>query len=251
VGPTITVEKLFAGGYDAVFLGLGTTVDMAMDVPGADLPGIYKATDFLVRANVEKDLLPREMCARPEIGAKVAVIGGGDTASDCLRTALRMGARDVFCLYRRSEAEMPGGHKDRAMAVEEGAKYHFLTQPVRFIAGPDGRLAQIECVRTVLGEPDASGRRAFSIVEGSNFVLDADTAIFAIGYKPDPIISSTTPGIQTSSGGLLLLADKLTGATHRKGVFTGGDIVTGPQLVVNAMVAGRKAAAAIDRYLGW
>ncbi len=251
IGPTITVEKLFAGGYDAVFLGVGTTVDMAMDVPGANLPGIYKATDFLVRANVEKDLLPRELCVRPEVGEKVAVIGGGDTASDCLRTALRMGAKDVFCLYRRSEAEMPGGHKDRAMAMEEGAHYHVLTQPVRYIAGPDGKLAQIECVRTVLGEPDASGRRSFSIVEGSDFVLDADTAIFAIGYKPDPIIGSTTPGVQTSSGGLLLLADKRTGATHRKGVFTGGDIVTGPQLVVTAMVAGRKAAAAIDRYLGW
>jgi glutamate synthase (NADPH/NADH) small chain len=250
IGPRITVEKLFAGGYDAVFLGLGTTVDMALGVPGENLPGIYKATDFLVRANVDFELLPHEMCFRPEIGKRVAVIGGGDTASDCLRTALRMGAEEVFCLYRRTEAEMPGGHKDRAMAVDEGAKYHFLTQPVRFIAGADGKLAQIECVRTVLGEPDASGRRAFSIVEGSNFILNADTAIMAIGYKPDPIIGSTTPGIQTSSGGLLL-ADEKTGATHRKGVFSGGDVVTGPHLVVTAMVAGRKSAVAIDRYLGW
>lgn len=250
IGPRITVEKLFAGGYDAVFLGLGTTVDMSLGIPGENLPGVYKATDFLVRANVDMELLPHDMLTPPEIGDRVAVIGGGDTASDCLRTALRMGAKEVFCLYRRSEAEMPGGHKDRAMAVEEGAKYHFLTQPVRFIAGADGKLAQIECVRTALGEPDDSGRRKFSILEGSNFIVNADTAIMAIGYKPDPIISSTTPGIQTRSGGLLL-ADERTGATHRKGVFTGGDVVTGPHLVVTAMVAGRKAAAAIDRYLGW
>ncbi len=250
VGPTITVEKLFAGGYDAVFLGLGATVDMSLGAPGEDLPGIYKATDFLVRANVEMDLLPREMCRRPEVGKHVAVIGGGDTASDCLRTALRMGATDVFCLYRRTQAEMPGGHKDRAMAIEEGAHFHFLTLPVRFIAGADGHLAQIECVRTILGEPDASGRRSFSVVEGSNFIVSADTAIMAIGYKVDPIIGSTTPGIQTKPGGLLL-ADERTGATPRKGVFTGGDVVTGPHLVVTAMVAGRKAASAIDRYLGW
>jgi glutamate synthase (NADPH/NADH) small chain len=250
IGPSITVEKLFAGGYDAVFLGLGTTVDMSLGVPGEDLPGVYKATDFLVRANVSMDLLPHDMCNRPEVGERVAVIGGGDTAADCLRTAVRIGAKEVFCLYRRTEAEMPGGHKDRAMAVEEGAQYRFLTQPVRFIAGEDGHLAQVECVRTELGEPDASGRRSFSVVPGSNFVLDVDTAIMAIGYKPDPIISSTTPGIQTSKGGLLL-ADANTGATHRQGVFTGGDVVTGPHLVVTAMVAGRKAAAAIDRYLGW
>lgn len=250
IGPRITVEKLFAGGYDAVFLGLGTTVDLSLEVPGEHLPGVYKATDFLVRANVDMDLLPHEMCTRPEIGKRVAVIGGGDTSSDCLRTALRMGAKDVFCLYRRSEAEMPGGHKDRVMAIDEGAQYHFLTQPVRFIAGEDGHLAQIECVHTILGDPDESGRRAFSILEGSSFILEADTAILAIGYKPDPIIGSTTPGIQTSSAGLLL-ADEHTGATHRKGIFTGGDVVTGPHLVVTAMVAGRKAAAAIDRYLGW
>jgi glutamate synthase (NADPH/NADH) small chain len=250
IGPKITVDKLFAGGYDAIFIGIGTTIDTSLNVPGANLPDIYKATDFLVRANVDMDLLPHEMCCRPEIGEKVAVIGGGDTSSDCLRTALRLGAREVTCLYRRSEAEMPGGYKDRMMAVEEGAKYQFLTQPVRFIAGADGHLSQIECVRTELGEPDESGRRSFSIIEGSNFILNADTAILAIGYKPDPIISATTPGIMTRSNGLLL-ADQDTGATNRKGVFTGGDVVTGPHLVVTAMVAGRKAAAAIDRYLGW
>ena len=250
IGPKITVDKLFAGGYNAIFIGVGTTVDASLGVPGENLPGIYKATDFLVRANVDMDLLPHEMCSRPEVGEKVVVIGGGDTSSDCLRTALRSGAKEATCLYRRSEVEMPGGYKDRKMAVEEGAKYHFLTQPVRFIAGADGHLAQVECVRTELGNPDESGRRKFKIVEGSDFIIDADTAILAIGYKPDPIISATTPGIETHSSGLLI-ADQHTGATNRKGLFAGGDVVTGPHLAVTAMEAGRKAAAAIDRYLGW
>jgi glutamate synthase (NADPH) small chain len=250
IGPKITIDKLFEGGYDAVFVGVGSTVDSTLDVPGINLPGIYKATDFLVRSNVDMDLLPHEMCQHPEIGDKVVVIGGGDTSADCLRTAIRLGAKEVICLYRRSESEMPGGYKDRQMAVAEGAIYHFLTQPIRFISDADGHLAQIECVRTELGEPDASGRRSFSIIEDTNFILDADTAILAIGYKPDPIIGETTPGIETRQSGLLK-ADLHTGATQRKGVFTGGDVVTGPHLVVTAMVAGRKAAASIDRYLGW
>lgn len=250
IGPEITVDKLFEGGYDAVFLGLGTPIDATLDVPGRNLSGIYKATDFLVRANVDMDLLPHELCSRPNVGEKVVVIGGGDTSSDCLRTALRLGAKDVVCIYRRSEAEMPGGYKDRKLALDEGAKYHFLTQPVRFIAGANGHLAQVECVRTELGDLDENGRRSFTIVEGSEFIIDADSAILSIGYKPDPIIGDTTPGIETHSQGLLK-ADQHTGATKRKGVFTGGDVVTGPHLVVTAMVAGRKAAMAMDRYLGW
>jgi glutamate synthase (NADPH/NADH) small chain len=250
IGPRITVDKLFQGGYDAVFIGIGVSKDASMHVPGEDLPGVYKATDFLIRANVDMDLLPHDMLTRPEVGERVVVIGGGDTSSDCLRTALRMGAKEVTCLYRRSEAEMPGGYKDRKLAIEEGAKYHFLTAPLRFIAGANGRLAQVECVRTELGEPDENGRRSFRTVEGSNYVLEVDTAVVAIGYKPDPVIHETTPGIQSHSSGLLQ-ADVNTGATHRRGVFGGGDFVHGPQLVVTAMVAGRKAAAAIDRYLGW
>lgn len=196
------------------------------------------------------DLLPHEMCQRPKVGEKVVVIGGGDTTSDCLRTALRLGAKEVICIYRRSEAEMPGGYKDRQMAVEEGATYHLLTQLLRFIAGADGYLSQIEWVRTELGDPDESGRPSFSIIEGSHFIMDADTAILAIGYKPDSIISDTTPGVEKRRSSLLG-ANIHTGETNRKGVFTGGDVVTGPQLMVTAMVSGRKAAAAIDRFLGW
>lgn len=248
IGKDKTIDDLFNSGYDAVFVGVGTEIDAPMEVPGEDLPGVYKATDFLIRANVPMDMLPESLKERPLIGRKVAVIGGGDTASDCLRTALRMGAEEVTCLYRRTEKEMPGGPKDRQLAREEGAKYQFLTQPIRFIADENGSLAQIECIRMVLGEPDAKGRRKPVPVEDSNFIVEADTAILALGYWPDPIIGDTTPGLKTRNWGLIVV-DPETGATSRPGVFAGGDGVTGPDLVVTAMVAGRKAARAIDGYL--
>jgi glutamate synthase (NADPH/NADH) small chain len=248
IGKDKTIDDLFAEGYQAVFIGVGTGIDAPMEVPGEDLPGVYKATEFLMRANVELDLLPPELCERPAIGRKVAVIGGGDTASDCLRTALRMGAEEVTCLYRRTEKEMPGGRKDRKLAREEGAKYQFLTQPVRFIAGPDGSLAQIECIGMELGEQDARGRRKPVPIEGSNFIVEADTAILALGYWPDPLIGKTTPDLETRKWGLIV-TDSQTGATSRPGIYAGGDAVTGPDLVVTAMVAGRNAAAHIDAYL--
>lgn len=248
IGKDKTIDDLFAGGYDAVFLGVGTGIDAPMNVPGEDLPGVYKATEFLMRCNVRRDLLPEEMQRQPEVGSNVVVIGGGDTASDCLRTALRIGAKQVTCLYRRTEKEMPGGRKDRKLAREEGAQYRFLTQPVRFIAGEDGRLALVECIRMELGEPDAKGRRKPVPVEGSNFLVEADTAILALGYWPDPILGKTTPGLETKKYGELII-DPATGSTSRPGVFAGGDAVTGPDLVVTAMVAGRKAAASIHEYL--
>ena len=248
IGKDKTIDDLFAEGFDAVFLGVGSEIDAPMEAPGEDLPGVYKATEFLIRANVDMALLPAELGGRPEIGRKVAVIGGGDTASDCLRTALRMGAEEVTCLYRRTEKEMPGGRKDRQLAREEGAQYQFLTQPVRFIPDGDGRLAQIECIRMVLGEPDAKGRRKPVPVEGSSFIVEADTAILALGYWPDPIIGDTTPDLKTHKYGLFVV-DRETGATSRPGVYAGGDDVTGPDLVVTAMVAGRKAASAIVNYL--
>ncbi|MCK4724821.1 MAG: FAD-dependent oxidoreductase, partial [Anaerolineales bacterium] len=159
IGKDKTIDDLFEEGYEAAFVGVGTGIDAPMEVPGEDLPGVYLATEFLIRGNVEMEYLPEGLRSRPTIGRKVAVIGGGDTASDCLRTALRMGAEEVFCLYRRTEVEMPGGKKDRQLAREEGAKYQFLTQPVKFIPGDDGRLAQIECIKMRLGEPDEKGRR--------------------------------------------------------------------------------------------
>jgi glutamate synthase (NADPH/NADH) small chain len=249
IGRNKTIDDLFNDGFDAVFIGVGSEIDAKMeDTPGTDLPGVYEATDFLIRGNVDPALLPPEMCRPLEIGKKVAVVGGGDTASDCLRTALRLGAEEVTCVYRRTEREMPGGKKDRQMARDEGAIYRFLTQPVKFIAGENGRLAAIECIQMVLGEPDKKGRRRPVPVEGSNFLVECDTAILALGYWPDPIIGKTTPNLETHDWGLIS-ADKATGSTSRPGVFSGGDCVTGPDLVVTAMVAGRKAAWAIDAYL--
>jgi glutamate synthase (NADPH/NADH) small chain len=220
-----------------------------MEVPGEDLPGVYEATDFLIRGNVDLDLIPENMRERLNVGKRVVVIGGGDTASDCLRTALRIGAEEVTCLYRRTEKEMPGGYKDRKMAKQEGAKYRFLTQPVRFIAGEDGRLAAVECIEMKLGEPDAKGRRKPVPVEGSNFSVACDSAVKALGYWPDPILGKTTPDLEVHDWGLVTIKSRDTGETTRPGVYAGGDGVTGPDLVVTAMVAGRKSGEAIDRYI--
>ena len=249
IGKSKTIDDLQAEGYDAVFVGVGAEIDAPMEVPGEDLPGVYAATDFLMRCNVDFENLPPEMRERPDVGKKVVVIGGGDTASDCLRTAARMGAEEVVCLYRRTLNEMPGGCHDRELAIEEGADYQFLTQPVRFIAGQDGRLAQVECIRMELGEPDDSGRRRPVPIEDSNFIVEADSAVLALGYWPDPIIGETTPDLETHKWGLIVV-DKETGATSKPGVFAGGDGVTGQDLVVTAMAAGRRAAQAIDEYLG-
>ncbi len=248
VGKDGSVDELLQSGFDAVFIGVGAKIDAKMEeMPGSDLPGVYDATDFLLRGNVPPDLIPPERRKPLQIGKRALVIGGGDTAADCLRTALRLGAKEAVCLYRRTEKEMPGGKKDRQLAREEGAKYRFLTQPVRFIPGPDGRVAAVECVEMKLGEPDPKGRRVPIPVENSNFSIAADTVVLALGYWPDPVIGETTPDLETHSWGLI--TDKNAGATSREGIFSAGDCVTGPGLVVEAMAGGRKAALAIDRYL--
>lgn len=248
VGRDTTVDELFEQGYEAVFIGVGTGIDATMKAPGIDLPGIYPATEFLVRGNVDPEYLPEEMRSKPEIGERVAVIGGGDTASDCLRTALRLGAKEVTCLYRRTEAEMPGNAKDRKLTKEEGAKYRFLTQPVRYLPGPDGRVSAVECLQCELGEPDESGRRRPIPIEGSEFTVAADTVILALGYWPDETLGKTTPELETHDWGLISV-DPETKATSRPGIFAGGDAVTGPDLVVTAMAAGRTAAESIHDYL--
>jgi len=251
IGKDKTIDDLFEKDrFDAIFIGVGSEVDAKMeDAPGTDLPGVYEATDFLIRGNVNRSMLPPEMRQPLEIGKRVVVIGGGDTASDCLRTALRLGSKEVTCLYRRTENEMPGGKKDRQMARDEGAKYRFLTQPVKFIAGEDGKLAAVECIEMKLGEPDEKGRRRPVPVENSNFSIACDTAILALGYWPDPILGKTTPDLETHNWGLIKTIDRETGRTSREGVFSAGDCVTGPDLVVTAMRGGRKAATAIDAYL--
>jgi glutamate synthase (NADPH/NADH) small chain len=244
-----TVNDLFEEGYEAVFLGVGSGIDAPLEIPGENLPGVYKATEFLIRANADKSHLPPKMRINPEVGRRVVVIGGGDPATDCARTALRLGAQDVTCLYRYTEHEIPGRVRDRRLAEEEGVKFEYLIQPIRLIPNPDGELAWIDCVRIEVGEPDEEGQRHPQIIEGSNVILDADTVVIAVGYYPDPIVTATTPGLKTQKWGMIV-ADRETGATSRFGVFTGGDVVTGPDMVVTAVVAGRKAGYTIDAYLG-
>jgi glutamate synthase (NADPH/NADH) small chain len=248
VGKNPTIDDLFDEGFQAVFIGVGTGVDAQIKAPGVDLPGIYQATEFLIKANVDPDSLPEEMRTELDVGEKVAVVGGGDTASDCLRSALRLGAKEVICLYRRTEAEMPGNKKDRQLTRDEGAKFRFLTQPVRFIAGPEGKVSAVECLQCELGEPDESGRRRPIPIEGSNFTVSVDTVVLALGYWPDETLAKTTSELETHDWGLITV-DPETMASSREGVYAGGDAVTGPDLVVTAMRAGRKAAASIDQYL--
>jgi glutamate synthase (NADPH/NADH) small chain len=201
IGKDKTIDDLLADGYQAVFVGVGVGVDALMEVPGEDLPGVMKATEFLMRCCAEDgELLPVALRGRPEIGKKVVVIGGGDTASDCLRTALRLGANEVTCLYRRTEKEMPGGRHDREMAKEEGARYEYLTQPVRFITGEDGRLKELECIRMELGEPDKSGRRRPVPIEGTNFTVQADTAVLALATGPIPSSARPPPAWRRATG---------------------------------------------------
>ena len=249
VGQDITIDEILEQGFDAMFVGVGAGIDAPMNIEGEDLPGVYEATDFLIRGNVSGDNLPKDKEPLPDLGNDVVVIGGGDTASDCLRTSLRRGVKNVTCLYRRTEAEMPGSAKDRKLAKQEGAKYKFLHQPVKFIAGEDGKLAAVECIEMKLGEPDDSGRRRPVPIEGSNFSVPATTAVKALGYWPDEIIGKTTPNYDVDKWGLTKVTDKETGQTSRENIFAGGDGVTGPDLVVTAMVAGKKSAIAIDKYL--
>jgi glutamate synthase (NADPH/NADH) small chain len=248
IGKTYPVKRLFAEGYQAAFLGTGSSVPTCMQIPGADLREIYPPDEFLARLNVDAEILPSAWREPLAVGEQVVVVGGGDTASDCLRTALRKGAKRVTCLYRRTEAEMPGGKKDRALAREEGAEFHFLAQPIRFIPGSDGRVRAVECLECRLGEPDADGRRRPMPIDGSNFTVEAGTVICALGYEANPEIGRTTSGLVVDKHSLLQV-DPQTGAASLPGIFAGGDSVSGPDLVVTAMAAGRLAAESIDRYL--
>jgi glutamate synthase (NADPH/NADH) small chain len=248
IGRAYPVDRLFSDGFQAVLIGTGASVPTCMQIPGVNLEGVFPPDEFLARLNVDPAILPAAWRKPLKVGKRVAVIGGGDTASDCLRTALRMGASHVTCLYRRTEAEMPGGKKDRALAGEEGAEFRFLVQPIRFFPGPDGRVGAIECLKCELGEPDLEGRRRPVPINGSNFVVEADTVVCALGYGANPEIGQTTKGLVMDKNGLLQ-TNPQTGATTRSGVFAAGDAVSGPDLVVNAMANGRRAAASIDKFL--
>jgi glutamate synthase (NADPH/NADH) small chain len=248
VGKNLSVDDLQEQGFETIFLGVGAGVSTELKIPGADLRGVYTATPFLIRANVTEALRSPEMKDPAAVGERVAVIGGGDTAMDCLRTSVRLGAREVTCVYRRTEAEMPGNEKDRALAREEGVDFKWLTQPVQLVGDEDGRVTAMKCLQMELGEPDDSGRRRPVPIEGSEFTLTVDTVILALGYQPDPLIADTTPGLETRDWGLITI-DEETGATSRRNIFAGGDAVVGPDLVVTAVAQGRAAAEAMHAYM--
>ncbi len=247
IGEELSIDDLLAV-YDAVFLGTGAGVEATMDIPGEDLPGVYRSTDFLIRANVPLEMLPPERRQRPQIGRHVAVIGGGDTAVDCARSAVRLGATDVSIIYRRTAAEMPGNKKERAICLEEGVQIHYLQAPVAYRGDAHGKLQAMQIVRMELGEPDRSGRRRPVPVAGSEFWQEIDTVVLAVGYWPDPFLGKCTEGLETHKWGLIA-ADEAVGATSRPGVFAAGDNVHGPDLVVTAIAAAHTAARSIDRYL--
>jgi len=248
IGKDIGIDELVEQGYETVFLGVGAGVGVEFKGPGADLDGVYSATPFLIRANVEAEKRPQDLKEPPSVGDRVAVIGGGDTAMDCVRTSVRVGAAEVICVYRRTEAEMPGNERDRQFAKEEGVEFHWLTQPVRLIGDDNGRVAAMECIRMELGEPDESGRRRPVPIEGSEFTMEVDTVISALGYWPDPLLGEKTPDLATHDWGLITI-DEETGATSRKNVFAGGDDVLGPNLVVTAVAQAKVAATAMHEVL--
>ena len=247
IGKTITIDELFEMGYRAVFVGSGAGLPMFMDIPGETLSGVYSANEYLTRVNLMKAY--REEYDTPIKKSKsVAVVGGGNVAMDAARCAKRLGAEHVYVVYRRSEAEMPARVEEVHHAKEEGIEFHLLNNPRRILSDGKGAVAGMECIRMELGEPDESGRRRPVEVPDSAFVLDVDTVIMSLGTTPNPLIRSTTPGLETNRKGCLIVNEE-TMQTTRDGVYAGGDAVTGAATVILAMGAGKKAAAAIHQAL--
>ncbi len=254
VGQDITIDQLLRDN-DAVFLGTGATQGNRAGIPGEDLHGIYQATEFLVRGNLPLEMLPKNMRSLPEIGRHIAVIGGGDTSMDCVRTSRRLQVQhdladgDVTDYYRRTEHEMPGRAEERMHAKQEGIRFEYLVSPLKFVGDGNGHVRQIELQRMKLGAPDASGRARPEPVQGSNFMVDADVVVLALGYKPDPLIARTTPNLQMARGNTFVVPNEDDPTTTRAGVFAAGDDVRGADLVVTAIAAGRKAAYAMNAWL--
>jgi glutamate synthase (NADPH/NADH) small chain len=249
IGKTITIDELVEEeGFDACFIGTGAGLPYFMNIPGENLNGIYSANEYLTRSNLMKAYLFPEADTPVTQGKHVAVVGGGNVAMDAARTALRMGAEKVYVVYRRSKKEMPARIEEIHHAEEEGIEFHLLTNPLRFLGNEEAWVTEAECQRMELGEPDASGRRRPVPVKGSEFRLAVDTVIMSIGNGANPLVPSTTPGLDTNKWGNIL-ADQETGKTSKKGVFAGGDIVIGAATVILAMGAGRKAADAMHEYL--
>jgi glutamate synthase (NADPH/NADH) small chain len=250
VGMTDTVDELLDDeGYDAVFIGVGAGLPRFLNVPGENLIGIYSSNEFLTRVNLMKAY--REDADTPVFNVRdknVVVFGGGNTAMDAVRTSLRLGAKSARILYRRSEKEMPARNEEIHHAKEEGVEFDMLTNPIAFFGDDEGRVKKVRLQKMELGEPDASGRRRPVPIEGSEYELDIDMAVVAIGNKSNPLIEKTSPDIEHTRWGTIA-ADDRTGRTTKPGVFAGGDIVTGGATVILAMGAGRRAAASIDEWL--
>ncbi len=247
IGCTLTLQDLMRDGYEAVFIGIGAGLPVFMGIPGENLNGVYSANEYLTRSNLMKAYLFPDYDTPIKRGKRVAVIGGGNVALDSARTALRLGAEEVSIVYRRSRAEMPARAEEIAHAEEEGIQFRFLTLPVRILE-KDGWVRGMVCQRMELGEPDESGRRRPIPVEGSEFEMEVDLVIVAIGTRANPLLPSTVPGLRLNRWGYIEV-DPETGRTSLPNVFAGGDIVTGSATVIEAMGAGKKAARAIHRML--
>lgn len=246
IGRSMSIDDLFEEGYDAVYIGSGAGLPRFMGIPGEELKGVYSANEYLTRVNLMKAYLPES--ATPIYHAKrVAVVGGGNVAMDAARSAIRMGAKEVFVIYRRSFEEIPARKEEVVHAQEEQIEFKTLTNPTEILGDENGNVKGIRCVKMELGEPDETGRRSPHPVENSEFDIDVDCVIMAIGTSPNPLIKSTTTGLDVNRRGGII-ADE-NGQTSRKGVFAGGDTVTGAATVIKAMGAGKIAAKSIDEYI--
>lgn len=247
IGRTITIDELFEDGFEAIFVGSGAGLPRFMNIPGENLKGVYSANEFLTRTNLMKAY--RENSDTPIINAKkVAVVGGGNVAMDAARCAKRLGAEEVYIVYRRSEEEMPARLEEVEHAKEEGIQFYVLTNPTEILGNEQHFVTGMTCVQMELGEPDASGRRRPIVKEHSEFTIDVDCVVMSIGTSPNPLIRNTTPGLNTQKWGGLIVEEE-TGLTSREGVYAGGDAVTGAATVILAMGAGKTAAKAIDEYI--
>ncbi len=247
IGKTLTIDELFEDGFEAVFIGTGAGLPKFMGIPGENLKGVYSANEFLTRINLMKAYKDESKTPIAH-GKSVAVVGGGNVAMDAARSAKRLGAKEVFIVYRRSEEELPARAEEVEHAKEEGITFKLLTNPIEIISDEKGFAGGIKCVEMELGEADSSGRRKPVEKENSEFILDVDTVIMSIGTSPNPLIKSTTEGLDTHAWGGIVACEK-TGKTSREGVFAGGDAVTGAATVILAMGAGKDAAKAIDEYI--
>ena len=247
VGRTITIDEIMnEEGFKAVFIGSGAGLPKFMGIPGENANGVFSANEFLTRVNLMK-AFKEDYDTPVKIGKRVAIVGGGNVAMDAARTALRLGA-ESHIVYRRSESELPARKEEVHHAKEEGVIFHILTNPVEILSDENGWVKGIKCVKMILGEADDSGRRRPIPIEGSEFVIEVDTVIMSLGTSPNPLIASTTDGLEINKW-KCLVADEETGLTTKEGVYAGGDAVTGAATVILAMGAGKKAAKAIDKYL--